>query len=57
MTGVQTCALPISTEGLRLDYLFQGGYVPFDQSNPAGFKPIDISNRTLSVTVTSLKTR
>ena len=44
-------------EGMRLDYLFQGGYVPTDQTDPTGFRPIDISNRTLSVTVTSLKTR
>jgi len=45
------------TDGMRLAYLFQDGYVPLDQSNPAGFKGIDISNRTLSVTVTSLKPR
>ncbi len=44
-------------DGVRLDYLFQAGYLPSDQSNPAGFKAIDISNRTLSVTVTSLTTR
>ncbi len=45
-----------AVDGVRLEYLFQGGYVPVDQTNPAGFKGIDISNRTLSVTVTSLKT-
>lgn len=44
-------------DGMRLNYLFQGGYVPLDQTNPAGFKPIDISNRTLSVMVTSLRAR